>query len=123
MPSAVCAADGAMIWPLPSLPRLRRSGEAKFQPGLSSDARSDGSRAIVPKKVHRAQKKKATGTALLSQPVAIVGVGCAATATALDSCHCASLDMKQFDVSIVNCLLGSRMAVARLIKLGLQGDQ
>lgn len=59
MPSTVCAADGAMIWPRPSLPRLRRSGEAKFQPGLSSDARSDGSRAIVPKKVHRAQKKKA----------------------------------------------------------------
>lgn len=36
MPSAVCAAEGAMIRPLLSLPRLSRSVEARIQPGLSS---------------------------------------------------------------------------------------
>jgi hypothetical protein len=36
--SAVCAAEGAMIRPLLSLPRPSRSVEARIQPGLSSNA-------------------------------------------------------------------------------------
>lgn len=73
MPSTVCAAEGAIIWPLLSLPRLRRSVEARVQPGLSSDARSDGSRAIVQESSPSA--KKSDRRRLLSQPVAILGVG------------------------------------------------
>lgn len=117
MPSAVCAAEGAMIRPLLSLPRLSRNVEARIQPGLSSNARSDGSRAIVPKRVHRAQKK-ATGAALLSQPVAILGVGAQPQTQRWTAAIAPSLDMKQFEFSIVKFYrLGSRMAIARLIKL------